>query len=112
MQRVSLLRSFLLFFWFFSVFLFSRLLERLFLLAEEIIVAALAEVAVACAVGIIVKYNIPTPVALNALFFVALFAYKNTTIFAYLIGFFFGQFFAADFTFDCFHRALLLAFLS
>ena len=58
--------------------------------------------------GFIVKYNIPTPVALDTLVFVALFAYKNTTIFAYLIGFVFGYLFTADFTFDCFHRELLL----
>ena len=70
--------------------------------------AALAEVAVACAMGIIVKYYIPTPVALDALVIVALFAYKNTTIFAYLIGFVFGYLFTADFTFDCFHKALFI----
>ena len=70
--------------------------------------AALAEAAVACAVGILVKYNISTAVALDALVFVALFAYKNTTIFAYLIGFVFGYLFTTDFTFDCFHKALLL----
>ena len=68
--------------------------------------ATVAEAAVACAVGIIVKYNIPTPVALDALVFVALFAYKNTTTFAYLIGFVFGYLFTADFTFDCFHKAI------
>ena len=58
--------------------------------------------------SIIVKYNIPTPVALDALVFVALFAYKNTTIFAYLIGFVLGYLFTADFTLDCFHKALFL----
>ncbi len=58
--------------------------------------------------GFIVKYNIPTPVALDTLVFVALFAYKNTTIFAYLIGFIFGYLFTADFTFNGFHKALLL----
>ena len=56
--------------------------------------------------GIIVKYDISTPVALDALVFVALFAYKNTTTFAYLIGFVFGYLFTADFTFDGFHKAI------
>ena len=65
--------------------------------------ATVAEVAVVRVVGIIVKYDISTPVALDALVFVALFAYKNTTIFAYLIGFVFGYLFTADFTFYCFH---------
>ncbi len=56
-----------------------------------------------CAVGIIVKYGIAAPVALDALIFEALLAYINTTIFAYFICFVFGYLFTADFTFDCFH---------
>ena len=73
-------------------------------LAEKIIVATVAEVAVACTVGIIVKYNISTPVALDALVFVALPAYKNTTIFAYLIGLVLGYLLTADFTYNGFHK--------
>lgn len=75
-------------------------------LSEQITVATVTEATVVCMVGFIVKYNISTPVALDALVFVALSAYKNTTFFAYLIGLVFGYLFTADFTFYCFHRAL------
>ncbi len=109
MQRVSLLRSFLLFFWFFSVFLFSRLLERLFLLAEEIIVAALTEVSVVTAVGIIYMDEVVASLATHEELRETVIADVHVAV---LVSFILRDRFAAVFTNYCFHRSLLMAFLS